>query len=243
MLIRFKKTVQCCLTATAVLLVDGCLQSDNDAKELPQHITTSPILITSTLPELPKPAEETIQPSHGKIKIWKHNGGSSLKHEDVLSTIRYVLHDMPNIKETEHTVALVLETLIVESNVGAASYTYAATKWKNYGIAQFTRSSAEDTMNWCKRRDPAAYKVLMKYYNRNISLVDNLMMNVPFCIALVSQYYLQRANVDLTSKHVGTVQQRAKIWNIAYNTAAGNGMPQVYVQRVQTYWDQNKQID
>jgi hypothetical protein len=243
MLNQLKKAVPCFLSVTFTLLVGCCVQSDNGAKELPRQAVVEPVLTTTSTPALPATVEETIQPFHGRIKVWKHKGGSALKHADVLATIRYVLHDMPNIKMTDHTVSLILETLIVETNVGAASYAYSATNWKNYGIAQFTRSSAKDTMKWCKQREPATYEVLMKYYNHKLSLVDNLMTNVPFCIALVSQYYLQRANVDLTSKHVGTIQQRARVWNTAYNTAAGTGTPQVYLQRVKSYWKRNKQYD
>lgn len=239
-----------CLGTFALTFIFGCgaVTYQNDAKELsgiagPTINNGTPFTRDSalkfTIPTIPQaPAQPEVKSHH--IKIWSHKGGSKLKHKDVLSTIRSVLHDLPNVQANDHTVSLILETLIVESNVGAASYAHAAKNWKNYGIAQFTQSAAKSTLAWCKKSHPRAYAVLMKYFDSDKSLVDNLMENVPFCIALVSQYYLQRTKTDLSKKHVGTIQQRARIWNTAYNTAAGSGTPQVYMQRVQSYWKRHK---
>jgi hypothetical protein len=70
----------------------------------------------------------------------------------------------------------------------------------------------------------------------NYPLKDNLISNVPFCIALISQYYLQRTKNSLSQKQLGTIAKRAQIWNIVYNTAAGSGTPSIYIQRVNRYY-------
>lgn len=182
----------------------------------------------------PKEPTDPIYKKH--IKIHHHLGGSQLDHEDVVETTEVILHELPNMQVAPHLVALILETMIVETNMGGASYEYSQKHWKNYGIGQFTLTSAKDTLNWVKKYHPETHETLMNYYNRKLSLKDNLISNVPFCIALISQYYLQRTKNSLSKKQLGTIAKRAQVWNIVYNTAAGSGTPSIYIQRVNRYY-------
>lgn len=221
-------------------VVIGCAASPNNAsmRTYGSYTEGSTLSPSHAVTE----AEQIIETQQNKarIRVWEHHGGKPLNHEHIRETIHVILTELPNMRSVPHITDLILETLIVESTAGAASYTHAAKRWKNYGIAQFTKSSAKDTMNWTKRNHPKTYRVMMKYYNNKKSLVDNLMSNVPFCIALVSQYYLQRTKNKLSRQHLNTLVQRAHVWNHVYNTAAGKGTPTVYIKRVNTYYAKNK---
>lgn len=171
-----------------------------------------------------------------QIRIHRHLGGSQLDHDDIVETTEVILQELPNMQAAPHLVALILETMIVETNMGGASYNYSQKHWKNYGIGQFTLTSANDTLNWVKKYHPETHEALMNYYNHELSFKDNVISNVPFCIALISQYYLQRTKNSLSKKHLGTLAKRAQVWNIVYNTAAGSGTPSIYIQRVNRYY-------
>jgi hypothetical protein len=215
------------------MTLNGCTEDrQTQAKEIPPATAESNITITTpkSLADVPsaKPKKH--------IRVYSHKGGSRLSYTKMRETTECILDELPNVRAVSHFTDLILETLIVESNLGEATYHHAAKHWRNYGMGQFTLASARDTVNWVKKNHPDTYKVMMRYYNRKQSMAQNVTTNVPFTIALVSQYYLQRTRGKIGREHLGTIAQRGVVWNHVYNTAKGSGTPRVYLQRVHSYY-------
>lgn len=160
------------------------------------------------------------------IKI--HKGSEELEITRVQHTIDHTLNEIPNINNTEHMKKLVLETFIVETNLGKANYHKAQTKYNNYGIAQFRLQSAKETLERLKKRNPDGYKVLMRFYDNTKDLKYNLLYNVPFCIGLTASYYEQRSKL----KNIDTLLGRAQTWKQVYNTRKGLGTVKGYQNKV-----------
>lgn len=161
--------------------------------------------------------------------ILKHKGGSKLNDLDMMQTIYSVVSKMPNIPHTTEVIDLIYETIIVETNVGGASYTYAAKNWHNYGIAQIREDTAEYLLQWLGDIRPEAKTAVMSYYDKKLSLKDNLLVNVPFSVAVAAQYYWHRVG-DLQA-NILTLEDRAKVWKAFYN-GPGAGTVNVYINRV-----------
>jgi len=170
------------------------------------------------------------------VPIQLHRGGKALSYKQTRKTITTILKELPNLQVGDHFTDLIMETMIVETNLGAASYDHAHNTYHNYGLGQFTHRSARDTFNWCKKNHPDSHEVMMKYYDKRLSFLDNVSYNVPFSIALISQYYLQRTNGKVNRTHLSTLEQRSYVWDRVYNTALGSGSPDIYTSRVRTYY-------
>lgn len=167
------------------------------------------------------------------IKVWSHHGGELVDYANLEETTVAVLRRMPNIRTTDELVSLVMETMIVETRLGAHSYTYAAKNYRNYGIAQLREDTAIDTLKWLKMIRPDVHKAVYSLYDEKLSMRDNLMSNVPFSIAMCVQYYWRRdVNLQLSSS---TLESRAQLWKQQYNTPAGAGTVDKYIQRVYAF--------
>lgn len=128
---------------------------------------------------------------------------------------------------------LIFETLIAETKAGQFSYSKAAKKYKNYGIAQMKLTNAEFLKRYIKNVSKHDYNILMNLRNNDRSEEWNLMNNVRYSVALCLIHYYQRdKNV---SKKAHCLEQRAKIWKKHYNTIKGKGTPEKYILRVQNF--------
>ena len=169
------------------------------------------------------------------IRIWTHSGGKRLNTNHLTTTIEAVLQRMPNVKSSKKFTALILETFLVETDLGLADFEKAANRQRNYGIAQFTMGTAKDTLQYLKKTRSDVYEVVMDMYDRRLSLRDNLMYNTPFSIALCAQLYL-RCIPDI-HPNIHTVRQRATAWKVYYNSIYGQGTIQNYITKVNYYRD------
>ena len=165
--------------------------------------------------------------------IWTHEGGSYVDELELYQTVHAVIWNQPNLPHTDEMVNLVYETLMVESNLGQVSYDYAARNWHNYGMAQIREDTAEYLIVWLhKVRRDAAF-TLLQYYDTNLSLKDNLLTNVPFSIAVASQYYWHR--IPDIQANITTPEDRAKVWKSVYN-GPGAGTVNIYLNRVKQHY-------
>lgn len=180
-------------------------------------------------------AEYSALPVGFRLVIRTHRGGSDLNPKALRETIGAVLNEMPNLPCNKELTDLVFETFITETRAGSMSYAYSAKNWANYGIAQFRKDTAEHLLKWLKTNRVDSYNAVMSFYQPKKSMKDNLLSNVPFCIALTSQYYWYRVN-DLTDK-IETVEARAKLWKSVHNTSLGAGTINDYIVRVQKYYN------
>lgn len=196
------------------------------------EVRTSPpnnvfVIDTSKLEE-PK-AEKPISIRH----IEYHKGGKQLNYSRLKNTVIYVINKLPNLNVSKNRLTdLVLETFIVETHLGKSNYTKSA-KRNNFGIAQIRADTAEDVLK-ILRKDKKTYNELMSFYNFKMSLRDNLLYNVKFSIAMCSEYYYLR-NSNLYNE-IHTLRHRAKQWKKNYNTYKGAGSVQIYVDRVEKFY-------
>ena len=171
------------------------------------------------------------------IRIWTHSGGKRLNTKHLISTIEAVLQRMPNVKSSKKFTALILETFLVETDLGLADFEKAANRQRNYGIAQFTMGTAKDTLKYLKKTRKDVYAAVMTMYDRKLSLRDNLMRNTPFSIALCAQVYL-RCIPDI-HPNIHTVRQRATAWKVYYNSIYGKGTIKNYITKVNHFRNEN----
>lgn len=171
------------------------------------------------------------------IRIWTHSGGKRLNTKHLTSTIEAVLQRMPNVKSSKKFTALILETFLIETDLGLANFEKAANRQRNYGIAQFTMGTAKDTLKYLKKTRKDVYAAVMSMYNRKLSLRDNLMRNTPFSIALCAQLYL-RCIPDI-HPNIHTVRQRATAWKVYYNSIYGEGTIDKYIAKVNHFRNEN----
>lgn len=171
------------------------------------------------------------------IRIWTHNGGKRLNTKHLTSTIEAVLQRMPNVKSSKKFTALILETFLIETDLGSANFEKAANRQRNYGIAQFTMGTAKDTLKYLKKTRKDVYAAVMTMYDRKLSLRDNLMRNTPFSIALCAQVYL-RCIPDI-HPNIHTVRQRATAWKVYYNSIYGKGTIKNYITKVNHFRNEN----
>ena len=73
---------------------------------------------------------------------------------------------------------LIFETLIAETKAGQFSFTKAARKYKNYGIAQMKLTNAEFLKSYIMNVSKHDYHILMNLRNNNKSEEWNLMNNI-----------------------------------------------------------------
>lgn len=159
--------------------------------------------------------------------LWYHYGGEKIDPRALDTTITEVLKTLPNGNITGmHD--LVFETLVVETRAGSFSYKAAAENWQNYGIAQIRADTAEWFLGMLFERDRARFSEIYKYYDPEQTIEHNLMVNVPFSIALCAELYAWR----LKGKPIDTLHKRAIAWKTYYNTSKGAGTVEGYKKRV-----------
>ena len=167
--------------------------------------------------------------------ILVHEGGSYLDGLQMRQTVYAVVNSMPNVPHINEVYDLIYETAVVETNLGSVPYTYAAENWNNFGIAQIRHDTAEYLLSWLKKVRPDAYNSVMTYYILDMSLEDNLLVNVPFSLAIAAQYYWHRVK-DL-EVNIRTLEDRAKVWKSFYNSPSGVGTVNGYINRVKKFYE------
>ena len=162
------------------------------------------------------------------IAIKKWTGGEPMDQVKLLQTISAVFQRLPHIKSSTGLKLLVVETMAAESELGRNPTPYKGA----YGSAQMQLTTAKYLMKWTKEKHSDVYKSIMGFYDRQLSLKDNLARNVPFQIAMCITYYWHR-EPNLYAK-VDTRLDRGKLWKAEYNTYKGVGTVEKYLQRTST---------
>jgi len=163
---------------------------------------------------------------------WHHDGKNKLDISKLKYEIYQICNNLPNITYSKDLAKLIIETLNIETNLGYSDYLSKDHITKNYGLGQFVMSTAKYILKIQKKKNPDVYNALMRYYDKNISLKDNIRKNVRFTIALQLEYY-KMCDPNLL-EHIGTVTARAKIWKKHYNTVQGAGSVNGYIAATRT---------
>lgn len=170
----------------------------------------------------PKPKPEIAKSKH-KIKVYTHKGGKPISKTQLRSTIAAVatkLSTIPNDNESLHK--LIFETATVESRLGADIHGS-----NGLGLLQITPTTAKCFIDRLKKHHPKTHKELMSLYDKDRSLRENLLYNVPFSIGMSMVIYWQRAKSDVLSAN--SMKDRARIWKKHYNTYKGKGTVKGYI--------------
>ena len=164
--------------------------------------------------------------------IKEHKGGKVLSEDDMRATIKSVINRLPNLKYTKELEDLMFETVAAETNVGELKFTTAA-KSRNYGIAQLRLDNTKEVLAWLKDVRPDVYHEIESFKDSRHDLLWNITYNVPFSLAVATQFYWKRAP-DIY-RYIGTQTKRAELWKAAYNTYAGAGTVSYYLKRAKEF--------
>lgn len=164
--------------------------------------------------------------------IKEHKGGKVLSEADMRATIKSVINRLPNLKYTKELEDLMFETVAAETNVGELKFSTGA-KSRNYGIAQLRLDNTKEILAWLKDVRPDVYREIDSFRDTHHDLLWNITYNVPFSLAMATQFYWKRAP-DIY-RYIGTQTKRAELWKAAYNTHAGAGTVSYYLKRAKEY--------
>lgn len=156
--------------------------------------------------------------------FYKWEGGKEIEEHKFRNMIRTVLAKIDFIPEHENVVSLVYETARVESKAGLYIRQIKGTA---LGVYQIEEATYHDMMKWLKFK-PERYAQVMQFYNKRLSLRENLTKNIVFqtvmCALHYYRYYKEKLPVIACSKY-----SRAKMWKDKYNTRAGKGTRRSYM--------------
>ena len=164
--------------------------------------------------------------------IKEHKGGKVLSEADMRVTIKSVINRLPNLKYTKELEDLLFETVAAESGVGELKFSTTA-KCRNYGIAQLRLDNTKEILAWLKDVRPDVYREIESFRDSRHDLLWNITYNVPFSLAMATQFYWKRAP-DIY-KYIGTRTKRAELWKAAYNTYLGAGTVSYYLKRAKEF--------
>lgn len=159
---------------------------------------------------------------------WK--GNKSAKSEDIRTIVKSVLKHLPHIKTNDAVVSLVTETAIVESKGGF----YVTNRYGDCGMFQIKVRVANDQLGWLKNTHKDIYDAIMGFYNKKLSMKDNLISNIPFAAAVCVTEYWRKAGPDY-HKHIESIEKRGVMWKSVYNTHKGYGTVNAYISRVNSF--------
>ena len=183
-----------------------------------------------------RPWEEVKKDDFGSrrrdVPIKEHRGGQVLDFVATRASIKAVVNRLPNLKYTKELEDLLFETLAAESGVGELKLSTAA-KSRNYGIAQLRLDDTKELLGWLEKIRPDVHREIMLLKNDRHDLCWNITYNVPFSIAMMTQFYWRR--VPDIYAHINSVTQRAELWKAKYNTYLGAGTVNYYLKRTKEY--------
>lgn len=157
--------------------------------------------------------------------FYKWEGGREIEEKKFKNMIRGVLAAVEDIPAHENVVNLLYETARVESKAGLY---IEQIKGPALGVYQIEEPTYHDLMNWLKYK-PERYELVMKFYNKELSLRDNLRKNLLFqTIVCAFHYYRYYRNNIVVLGH--DKYSRAKMWKDKFNTSAGKGTKQKYME-------------
>lgn len=152
------------------------------------------------------------------------------KKEDIEKQARIVFKYLPHIKTTPESINLVVETIISESNGGRLIDVGSG----DLGICQIRIPTVKSLLKYCDYKHPDVKKAIMSFYNKKLSMKDNLKYNTKFSIAVCISVYWHKMGGNFY-EHIKTLTERAIAWKSVYNTKYGLGTVNKYIERVKGY--------
>lgn len=164
------------------------------------------------------------------IKVWSWRGDNRLPYGQMIRTTNKVLNGLSMVKDDPNLTALILETIAAETEFGLY---VQQIKGPALGVIQMLPSTAKDTLTWLRQNHSDVYKELSVFYNRKLNVEQNLKHNIPWQIAMAAVYYWRRSGDRLYST-ITTVQDRATLYRLVYNTPKGKCSAPEYINRARS---------
>lgn len=165
------------------------------------------------------------------VKTWF--GGKTIKKDKLSNTVYRVIDDLGYTVKRKKVHDLLMETAAIESAMGEV------VKQKGgpaRGVFQIIPSTDRYVNKELKKKDPVAYKKIMKYYDSNQSEDWNRKYNVQYNAAVSLSYYYMVTNYKLDDM-ISTRAVRASLYKKKYNTNTHAYLIPRYMQRASQYLD------
>lgn len=214
-----------------VVLVLGLPYESYTSIPLPSTVIVEPklpVVVSKSeqTSEIKQPVvKQETKPTKSKIKVYTHKGGKPISPTNLKTTITAVAGKITSIpNDHPQLTKLIYETANVESTFGKNIYSSGG-----MGVMQITQSTAKWYLETTKKNNRKTYNELMVLYDKDKSLQDNLLYNVPFSVGMSMVIYWQRAKSEVLSAN--NIEARARIWKKHYNTHKGKGTVKGYIAK------------
>lgn len=167
-----------------------------------------------------------------RIIVWSWDGGSTIRKEQLESTILAVLLKLPMSTADQAMVELLQETAAIESNRGIHITQLGGGPAR--GIFQMETRTIQDTLSWMRKNRLDQYKAVKVFWNSKRSNEWNYQKNVPWQIAMAASYYWRMAGND-TIKSALSREERERIYKKHWNTHKGASTREKYLSMAKTY--------
>ena len=167
-----------------------------------------------------------------RIIVWSWDGGSTIRMEQLESTLLAVLIKLPMVTADQAMVELLQETAAIESNRGIHITQIGGGPAR--GIFQMETRTIQDTLSWMRKNRLDQYKAVKVFWNSKQSEEWNYTKNIPWQIAMAASYYYRMAGND-TIKSALSREEREKIYKKHWNTHKGASTREKYLSMAKTY--------
>lgn len=167
-----------------------------------------------------------------RIVVWSWNGGSTIRKEQLESTILAVLLKLPMVTADVTMVELLQETAAIESRRGI--HISQLNNGPARGIFQMELKTIQDTLSWMKKNYIEQYRAVRVFWNSKETEEWNFQKNVPWQIAMAASYYWRMAGNDLIKASLDR-DKREKIYKKFWNTCKGKSTREKYLAMSEVY--------
>ena len=167
-----------------------------------------------------------------RIIVWSWGGGSTIKKEQLESTILAVLLKLPMVTADITMVELLQETAAIESHRGI--HITQINGGPARGIFQMELRTIQDTLSWLKKNHLDQYRAVKVFWNSKQSDEWNYQENIPWQIAMAASYYWRMAGNDAIKLALSR-EEREKLYKKHWNTHKGASTREKYLAMSKTY--------
>ena len=167
-----------------------------------------------------------------RIIVWSWGGGSTIKKEQLESTILAVLLKLPMVTADITMVELLQETAAIESHRGI--HITQINGGPARGIFQMELRTIQDTLSWLKKNHLDQYRAVKVFWNSRQSDEWNYQKNIPWQIAMAASYYWRMAGNNAIKLALSR-EEREKLYKKHWNTHKGASTREKYLAMSKTY--------
>lgn len=226
------KNIKIIAMAIMVVLVFGYFFDGRETSPIPQTSTTFIYEVSGKINRMEEERVVTDPYFPPRIVVWSWNGGSTIKKEQLESTILAVLLKLPMVTADISMVELLQETAAIESHRGI--HITQLNGGPARGIFQMEIKTIQDTLSWMKKNHIEQYRAVRVFWNSKETEEWNYQKNVPWQIAMAASYYWRMAGNDLIKSSLNR-DKRERIYKRYWNTHKGRSTKEKYLAMSEVY--------